>query len=367
MGRSLFAKIRAPFQKLKKMFSRNNFVEVHLLDGIDLERLEDEDIQSALRERKVLTQKLYQESKLSLGRVINELTTLQKIIRFPQKVLFELEKCARLYAETMVVMGDFQRKIVQEEEVTPSYIEKYEEQIPRAIRMMKDHEENQRLVRNDLNILEGEKADLEYDFIRFRNIIEWSRRGLIFLVLFVAVAALVIVLLFITQETSVLVPAIFISATTFFIGLWLYIFRRYAIHELKQNQLKQKRAVELINKIRIKYVGNQQVLDFEYKKYQVNSSEVLEMRWDNYQQLLQDKKKFHYISKNMSAIIVDLEDILTTHGINAYDWVTENIDYFATKKGREHLLAHLEEKRSNLAKSLEKMENDLEMLQKLTT
>jgi hypothetical protein len=64
--------------------------------------------------------------------------------------------------------------------------------------------------------------------------------------------------------------------------LWGFVFRRYCIHEIKKNQLLYERALKLINKVKIKFVHNQQLLEFQYKKYKVNSSEVLELRYENY-------------------------------------------------------------------------------------
>ena len=65
----------------------------------------------------------------------------------------------------------------------------------------------------------------------------------------------------------------------------------------------------------------------------MNSSEVLELRYDNYMEAKAEARNFENVNNSMRGIIVDLDRQLTRLHIENTEFVIRHVDYFATNKG----------------------------------
>ncbi|MBC7959635.1 MAG: hypothetical protein H7X94_07200 [Vallitaleaceae bacterium] len=354
-----------PFIKMIKLFKKRSAIEVEVLKGIDLEHMFTspkvaEDIRTKVQEviqmRKDLLPK-YEDAT-------NELTLVQKIDHLPKDELTEIEALANLYAETLMEKDSYQ-KTLQNDASPVKYLEKYKDDIQATITQLEDHERRQAIIKNDLDILEGEKADLLYKSTRAYFALNFLKMLTIFIVLGSAIAALILTTLFFIYNINVFIPAIVIIVIASFIVLWIYIFRRYLIHDITKNQKLQKRQIELTNKIKIKFVHVQQFIDFSYKKYQVNSSEMLQLRWENYQRLAKTEARLKRISSNVATMMQDVDRILSRNNIDGGSYVTDHIDYFSSKKGRKMLQNAIEMEKQRIKDTLEQCDNDILVLSRL--
>jgi hypothetical protein len=336
-----------------------------MLSGIDVEALLEDP-----NAKETVFKKL-DEVKLNKGSVTpkyvvitDHLATVQKINDMPKKELIELESLSKLYSNTLI-KKDYYKEQVNNENKEITYLSAYKDEIPRAIKNLKEHEDNQRLVKRDLDYLEGEKGDIYYRNNRFKKALIFIKYFLIGLAVVAAIAAFILVTMASIYNYDIFLPALIMIVILLFFGLWIYIFRRYVVHELKKNSLLQKRLVSLMNKTKIKYVNNQQFIDYEYEKYRVNSSEMLQLRWENFQNNEKNKNKFRKVSNNITTLVQDIEGIFpSSTGIDS-EFVIEYIDYFISKKSRKTLQGNLEQEKKQLKEEIEKLDREEHMLSEL--
>lgn len=351
--------------KLKKIFQKRSRIEVEILQGIDIEHMFTSP-QVAQEIRTKVQENIAKQKGLlpTYEQTTNDLTLVQKIDQLPSEELSELETLTKLYSETLLEKDSFQRTL-QNESSVPKYLEKYKDEIPRVITQLKEHEKRQNIIKNDLDILEGEKGDINFRDTRAKFAVSFLRTFLVFLIFAAAILALIFTTLFFVYHVNIFIPSIIIMVVFSFTVLWIFVFRRYLIHEIKKNQRLQKRQIELNNKTKIKYVNIQQFLDYEYKKYQVNSSEMLELRWENYQQHAKNEKRFKRISSNVATMMQDVDRLLKRNNIDGGSYVTDRIDYFTSKKGRKMLLNAIEIERHNIKASIDHTDNEILILSRL--
>ena len=230
---------------------------------------------------------------------------------------------------------------------------------------MAEHEKKLSVIKNDLYHLEGERAEIAYKNNRAIKALGFIKIMLLTTIVLTSLATLILTTLFFVYETDVFLPSLVVIVAVSFIGLWLFVFRRYLIFELKRNQKLQKREVELTNKIKIKFVNIQQFLDYAYKKYQVNSSEMLQIRWENYQKNSKNEARLKRISNNIASLIQDMDRLLMRNNMDGGTFVSDHIDYFTSKKGRKMLEAALELEKDDVKLSYDQCDNEIYILSKL--
>ncbi len=90
------------------------------------------------------------------------------------------------------------------------------------------------------------------------------------------------------------------------------------------------------------------------KKYQVNSSEVLELRYEHYLDAQQQQRNYDHIHRSMRNLSHDIEDVINKLQIEDIEFDKQNAEYFATAKGLERLYEKHQRKKSNITKRFAK-------------
>jgi len=62
--------------------------------------------------------------------------------------------------------------------------------------------------------------------------------------------------------------------------------------ESKLAELKLNRAIQLLNKVKIKYINNRNALDYNYQKYMVESYEEFYCLWELYLKTKEEEKRY---------------------------------------------------------------------------
>ncbi|PKM93391.1 MAG: hypothetical protein CVU84_15500 [Firmicutes bacterium HGW-Firmicutes-1] len=353
------------FNKIKKALKKRTRVEVEILQGIDLENMfTSEEVGETIRARVQASIQKKQDLKPKYEHIINQLTLVQKIEDLPKDEIQELESLSRLYSETVLEKETFQ-KLLKNQNTATNYLQKYKDEISNAVVQMEEHETKLSIIKNDLYHLEGEKAEIAYRNNRALAALAFIKIALVGMIILSSIAALILTTMFFVYGFDVFLPSLVVTVLVGFMGLWIFVFRRYLVHELKKNQKLQKREVELTNKTKIKYVNIQQFLDYEYKKFRVNSSEMLQMRWENYQNNSRNEAKFKRISSSMATLIEDLDRLLLRNNIEGGSFVTDHIDYFISKKGRNMLQTALELEKDSTKVAYDQCENEILILSRL--
>lgn len=353
------------FKKIKNAFTKRSQVEVEVLQGIDIEHMyTSPEVAETIRGKVQLAIQKKDEITPKYEALVTQLALVQKIEDLPKDDLRELENIAKIYSETILEKETF-KNVLKNQNSHGDYLEKYKDDIDTAIQQMEEHEKDLSIIKNDLYHLEGEKAEISFKNSRALKALSIIKIILLTTIILTSVATLILTTLFFVYNTDVFLPSLIVIVTVSFIGLWLFAFRRYLIFELKRNQKLQKREVKLTNKIKIKFVNVQQFLDYEYKKYQVNSSEMLKIRWENYQKNAKNEAKYKRISSNIASLIQDLDRLLLRNNVDGDTFVSDHIDYFTSKKGRKMLEAAIELEKDDIKLQFDQCENEIYILSKL--
>lgn len=354
-------------EKFKKLLSsiRHRFgsYDEEVIHGIDLDFLQSSPNPQQETDTliKITSDKLSEQSA-RYQQLMENYVILERYLRLDPNPLKYITNLCKQYSELLVTKNETLLKNEKLRE-KDAKVETYIANIPRAIDILKDHESHQQKVRKDLGILEGEQADLKYQFKHIKAALTFIKGLLIFMGFATLISGIVLSTMLFVYKQNIFIPAIISIVMITFVFLWAYISRRYLIHEIKKNQIMQERCVKLINKTRIKFVHNQQILEFQYKKYNVNSSEILELRYENYLELLHEEKIVHNLNHSLEALQLDLEFELNKAHIDDVGFIIEHIDFFATSKGVQKLMDHHIAEREQLQLSIQQLQRDLALLQ----
>jgi len=362
--RRVFKKIVDFVSHIKAFFKP---YEEELLIGFDVEKLlADPNRRIKVEHMKELNEKKSYILADKYNKFMNDFVVVERVSGLTKDLATRIQALCKQYSEMTVVKEETEKRSIEAKRKEHPTIGLYIRDIPNAIKILKEHEAHQQSVKNDLNILEGEKEDLLYQFRNLKRALVFLRSFLIFLAFATLIAGVVLSTMLLVNDQDIFLPALVVVLVISFLFLWSYIFRRYCIHELKKNQRMQERAIKLINKTKIKFVHNQQLLEFQYKKYKVNSSEVLELRYDNYIEAKDEERNFENINNTMRAIVIDLDRQLTRLHIENTEFVLRNVDYFATNKGLSSLKLQYMDERSEMQVELKKLEHEKEVLDSIS-
>lgn len=348
-------------------FKSRNFIEEDVLVGIDIDLeglYDDPNVAVEVQQRYMSAIKQIDLIRPKYKLVVEQITLLQRIEMLSSRAKQELEKLCLIYSETLVKKGEFREKIKTQKATTNrgAYLEQYEDNMEKIIEMMEGHEEHQRIVKQDLAYLESEKSELLYQNRRLKKAYTFVKSAFVVVALLTAIAAFVLSIMYFVNNLPILTPAMIAMVAVIGATVWVYVFRRYLRFELNKNQKLMKRAIELINKTKIKYINNQKVIDYQCGKYKVDSSEMLRLRWENYNNKVLAERQYVNISNSIAAMITDIEDLLHKNGINDNGFVLDYMDYFTSKKGRKILLQRLNEKKEELMITLKRTEKESQVL-----
>ncbi|SES64457.1 coiled-coil domain-containing protein [[Clostridium] polysaccharolyticum] len=236
--------------------------------------------------------KQIQEAKLEYKAVTDYLADIQKIDAIEGKEREELEDAARNIITLTRERSKYQTADIKLSDVQFRNISRYEKNMVREIRQMRENEDYQRMVKGDLRQLAAEKAKLEFERDEIIGGQEMLRKLSIAAGILVVLMDIIFVVLSEKKELDLNVP--FILSIIFAAGIAFYIFhesRRNRMEILKNNQ-KRSRLVGLTNTVKIKYVNTQNALDYAYGKFMVVNSMELSSVYDKYMKAKKEAEQY---------------------------------------------------------------------------
>jgi uncharacterized membrane protein len=150
-----------------------------------------------------------------------------------------------------------------------------EEDAINAMASMKNAEHHQRILKQDLGYIHGEKEELVYDRDNMEAGLSFIHKFNVGIVVVFTLVTGALAYMSIVGGRNIFWPAaIFIVLAAVIIGL-LYAFRRKLRREMKRNKRKQHRAVELLNKKNVVFAYYTNYLRYTYRKYKVRNTKML--------------------------------------------------------------------------------------------
>ena len=163
-----------------------------------------------------------------------------------------------------------------------------------GMKKLKETEDYQQLIKQDLQRLEGEKqANLyrKHEAIVGRE----NLRGMTLICIFAVFACLfALLLLQFGFELEVKIGYIMTASVAAVTLTYLYLKYQEADKELASSSHTLNQIIILQNKVKIRYINNTNLLDYLYMKYDVNSAKSFEKQWEAY---IKEKEVREYMEK----------------------------------------------------------------------
>lgn len=233
-----------------------------------------------------------EEAKAEYQLVTSYLTDMQKIDLIPKEQRENLEDAARKIINLNKERDKFQQKDTRITDKQYRLYERYEMQIPKELSVIKESERYQSNIQKDMEYLEKEKRNLLYEEEEIINRQSFLKG--------IAITTCVIVILLFSifaalagaTEANLTIPFLLTVIMGMGSAFYIYMEARNNMNNIKLVELKQKREVMLMNKVKLKSVNNRNYLEYTYSKYMVDSYEELKTLWEEYVKLKDETRRY---------------------------------------------------------------------------
>lgn len=255
------------------------------------------------------------EAKVEYQAVTSYLTDMQRIDMIPREQRETLEDAARKIINLNMERNKFQNKNYSITDVQYRLFERYEMQIPKELASVKESEEYQGMIKQDMERLEQEKQNFlgeEEEIINKQSFL----RG-------IAITTSVIVILLFGvfaalsgfAKSNMTLPFLLTVLMGMACALYIFMEARKNSQGIRIVQAKLNKIILLMNKVTIKSVNNRNFLEYTYSKYMVDGYEHLRTRWEEYVKLKDETKRYQSNTELLEFYHNELVHELNKYGI----------------------------------------------------
>lgn len=200
------------------------------------------------------------------------------------------------------------------------------ENLTEVFGQLKDLEDMDMKIKRDLKNLEAEKNSQEY---LQESIEERQAKLRMFLIGFGAASVLLVVtlgIIGILADTSLVIPILLILLVVAGMAALSVVTYRNMSYEFKMSEMRENRAINLMNKVKIKYINNTSTLDYLYSKYNIKSLRELEYLYDQYLIMVDEIRKYQKTAGDLRELSDNLSKLLFAHGVKDPDiWTKQSL------------------------------------------
>jgi len=223
------------------------------------------------------------EAEQEYEAVLSYLTDIQKLDELAPEQRKEAEELAGSIIRLNEERIHFQEK--EHEGISPArflQMERYENEVEASLKTLKEQEQYREMINRDVRNLEGEKGVIAYEREEAQKQLQFFKKLSIALVLIVC--AIFIGLMYLMQrfEVTLMIPVLVTGTLALALAAYIITAVRKLRHIVAVAEAKNNKAIQLLNKVKIKLVACVGAIDYVYEKYGVNSSRELEYIWEQY-------------------------------------------------------------------------------------
>lgn len=260
-----------------------------------------------------------EELQVEYDMVTSYFSDIQTIEELPQNVRQEIANIAKKIAFLEDETSGFLHADDRISDENFRMIQGIEEELKDIFARLKELEDMDLKIKKDLKHLEAEKNSLEYS----QDSIEEQQRKLrTFITGFGVLGILSVLTLAIAgmlADTSLIMPILLILLVVAGVAAATVVTYKKLSYEFKMCEVKENRAINLENKVKIKYVNNTSMLDYLYSKYNVKNLRELEYLYDQYLIMIDEVRKFQRSAGDLRENSDALTKLLFAYGIKDPD------------------------------------------------
>ncbi len=257
--------------------------------------------------------------------VTSYFTDIQAIEELPQNVRQEItdiaKKIALLENETTQFLHSDDR--ISDENFR--MIQGIEKELTQIFGQLKDLEDMDMKIKRDMKHLESEKNTQEY---LQASIEERQSKLRMFQLVFGTVSALIVLTLAVVgllTENSLLMPILLILLVVVIMAAMTIVTYRNLSYEFKLSEMRENRAINLMNKVKIKYINNTSTLEYLYGKYNIKSLRELEYLYEQYLIMVDEVRKYQRTTGDLRELSEALTKLLFASGVKDPDiWTKQS-------------------------------------------
>ncbi|WMJ86324.1 hypothetical protein [Anaerocolumna sp. MB42-C2] len=266
--------------------------------------------------------KQLEELKVEYQAVTSYLTDIQKLEQIPSEEREYLNDTARKIITFTRERAKYQNKTRKITDAQYKHIARYEDILPQELKKMKNNEAYNNTIKTDMKYLEGEKGALLYQKEEILNRHTYLKNIAVVTCILVFSLFLLFVILQNVTKANMQIP--FLMTITMALVSAVYIFINSGVNrnDMKLTERKLNKAINLLNKVKIKYINNTNELDYSYQKYMVNSYAELWFLWEQYLKAKEEEKIYEKNTKQLEFYNRELVKELRSYDLKDPDiWV----------------------------------------------
>ncbi len=258
----------------------------------------------------------------------------ERYTQLSQEEKEEIEKIWVTIEKAELERESLKNQFVDSSSINPK-LQQFEKDIPLLLKEIETMEENQRKAKKDIDYLEGEKGALYFTKEKLEQVLVTSQKTSIAVVMGLAFLSLLLVLLHSVYDFSIVVFGSILAVIGLFIGTWLYILQRRVRFEIQKNIRMQNRAVELLNKAKLRYVHYTRFLQYEYEKFGVQNLHMLQYQWNLYCERQTHKNQYQRVASQKSQLELELWDFIEKIFVGKEELLDQEIAFLFDPNRRE--------------------------------
>jgi len=284
-----------------------------------------------------------------------------------EKHIGDIERFEGLPKQVAAKISDLAANVISYEQMREDYqngtriipldkyriMDMYSDEIPDKLKEMEEEEAYLLLIKNDMRQLEGEKGSIKYA----KEEAEKKKKFLIKFTEVSVVALIAVSILFIiisrNTQKSMLLPFLVMGALACVYAAYFVVTMRDCDNTVARSDRLMNRAVELLNKVKIKYVNTVNTLDYTYEKYMCNSHQELAFNWQGYLKEKEEEKKYKKNTGLLAASQDGLAEVLTKAGFALPQMWVHQVEYLTDRHALHELKTVLLERHRKLKIQLE--------------
>lgn len=249
-----------------------------------------------------------EEAKVEYQAVTSYLTDMQKIDMIPLEQRSALEDASRKIINLTQERNKLQKRDNSLPDSQYRLFERYELQIPRELPLIRESEEYQAKIQQDMKYLSKERRLLEKEEEEIQN-------KQVFLKWIAITTSVIVIILFIVfavlgnySEASFTIPFLLTVLMGMVTTLYIVVETRHNHAGSMLLQMKFNRQVMLMNKVKIKSVNNRSYLDYTYSKYMVENYLKLKSAWEEYVRIKDESRRYQTNTELLEFYNTELVD-----------------------------------------------------------
>lgn len=281
------------------------------------------------------------------------LNDTDEIERLPEHIRTPIQECATklLRLEKEFTNYTSKKDLLSGEDY--ALMERLEDEMPEGYEKLKKSEEYQKLVKEDMRRIEGEKQAYYYRKAELKGMLA-NIKGVFFICVVAAITC--VIMLLILQfgfELDAQIGYILTAGATAVAFTVLFVKNIDMQQEAAKVEKSIGKLIHMHNTVKIRYVNNTNLLEYLYMKYNVDSSALLKELWDKYVSERAERERFEQTKYDITFYRDELlQHMRKLHIADPDIWIHQ-AEALVNRKEMVEIRHSLVERRQNLRKQME--------------